>query len=53
MTSFTVIIATITLFLFGGSAINDFAFILLVGFLVGVYSTIFVATSLVVDWKKH
>ena len=53
ITSFTAILSTLALFLFGGSAINDFAFILLVGFAVGIYSTIFVATALVVDWKAH
>lgn len=51
LTSLTTILATVALFFFGGSAINDFAFTLLVGFLVGIYSTVFVATSLVVDWK--
>jgi SecD/SecF fusion protein len=53
LTSLTVLLATLSLFLFGGAAINDFAFIMLVGFVVGIYSTIFVATSLVVDWKAH
>lgn len=52
LTSLTTVLATLALFLFGGSAINDFAFILLVGFAVGIYSTIFVATSLVVDWSR-
>ena len=51
ITSLTVIISALALFVFGGDSINDFAFILLVGFGVGIYSTIFVATSLVVDWK--
>ncbi len=53
ITSLTALLAVLALFLFGGSAINDFAFALLVGFSVGIYSTIFVATSLVVDWKAH
>lgn len=53
LTSFTTIIATLALFLFGGSSINDFAFTMLIGFVVGIYSTVFVATSLVVDWKAH
>ncbi len=52
LTSLTTVLATLALFLFGGSAINDFAFTLLVGFAVGIYSTIFVATSLVVDWSR-
>ncbi len=51
ITTLTVLFSSLALFLFGGEAINDFAFILLVGFIVGIYSTVFVATSLVVDWK--
>lgn len=53
ITSLTALFAIAALFFFGGDAINDFAFILLVGFCVGIYSTIFVATSLVVDWKAR
>lgn len=53
LTSFTTILVTLALFLFGGAGINDFAFAMLIGFGVGIYSTIFVATSLVVDWKAH
>jgi len=53
LTTITTLLAAGSLFLFGGSGINDFAFTLLVGFTVGIYSTIFVATALVVDWKAH
>ncbi len=53
LTTMTVLCGTLALFLFGGSAIADFAFILLVGFAIGTYSTIFVASALVVDWKAH
>ncbi len=53
LTSFTVLVATAALFFFGGSGINDFAFCLLVGFSIGIYSTVFVASALVVDWKAH
>ncbi len=53
LTSLTVLFATAALFFFGGAAINDFAFILLVGFSVGIYSTVFVASALLVDWKAH
>lgn len=51
LTTLTVLFTTAALYIFGGSAINDFAFTMLVGFGIGVYSTIFVATSLVVDWN--
>lgn len=53
LTSLTVLFATAAIFFFGGAAINDFAFILLIGFCVGIYSTIFVANALIVDLKAH
>ncbi|MBI3313009.1 MAG: protein translocase subunit SecD [Candidatus Omnitrophica bacterium] len=53
LTSMTVLFGSFALFFFGGGAINDFAFTLCVGFLIGIYSTIFVASALVVDWKAH
>ncbi len=51
LTSLTVLFGAVALFLFGGSGINDFAFTLCVGFGIGIYSTIFVASSVLVDWK--
>ncbi|MBU3758596.1 MAG: protein translocase subunit SecD [Candidatus Omnitrophica bacterium] len=53
LTSLTVILTTLALFLFGGAAINDFAFTMLIGFFVGIYSTIFVANSIIVDMKAR
>jgi preprotein translocase subunit SecF len=44
-----VVFSTSAIYFFGGSEIKDFAYILLIGFGVGVYSTIFVASALVVD----
>ncbi|HTB84195.1 MAG TPA: protein translocase subunit SecD [Candidatus Sulfotelmatobacter sp.] len=51
ITSGTVFIATLVLFLFGGGAINGFAFTFLIGILVGTYSSIFVATAVVL-WRS-
>lgn len=51
LTSLTVLFGTFALFFFGGSGINDFAFTLCVGFSIGIYSTIFVASAVLVDWK--
>lgn len=51
LTSLNVMFGAIALFFFGGGAINDFAFILCVGFAVGIYSTVFVASALLVDWS--
>jgi len=39
----------LVLFLFGGEVIKGFSFALLVGLVVGTYSSIFVASSLVLD----
>ena len=52
ITSGTVFLATIALYLFGGGAINDFAFCFLVGILTGTYSSIYIASALVLWWHK-
>jgi preprotein translocase subunit SecF len=48
VTSLTVFLATASLFFFGGEVIHDFAFALLIGVLVGTYSSVFVASPIVV-----
>jgi len=52
ITSGTVFIATVSLFIFGGGAINDFAFTFLVGIITGTYSSIYIASALVLWWHK-
>ena len=52
ITSGTVFLATLSLYLFGGGAINDFAFTFLIGILVGTYSSIFIASVIVLAWHK-
>jgi preprotein translocase subunit SecF len=49
-TSLTVFLTLLALFLFGGSAISDFVLALLIGIIIGTYSSIFVASPLLVDW---
>lgn len=49
ITSVTTLIVVLVLFLFGGSSIKGFAFALIVGIVVGTYSSIFVATPIVHD----
>jgi len=44
MTSFTTLLVVIALFLFGGEVIHDFAFALIVGIVVGTYSSIYIAS---------
>ena len=52
-TSLTVMITLLSLFLFGGAAINDFILVLLLGIITGTYSSIFVASPLLVDWHRY
>ncbi len=49
-TSLTVVLTLLALLLFGGSAISDFILALLIGIVSGTYSSIFVASPLLVDW---
>jgi SecD/SecF fusion protein len=52
ITSGTVFMATLSLYLFGGGVINDFAFCFLVGILTGCYSSIYIAAFIVLKWHK-
>ncbi len=52
ITSGTVFLATLSLFIFGGGPVNDFAFTFLVGILTGTYSSIYIASALVLWWHK-
>jgi SecD/SecF fusion protein len=52
-TSFAVLLPVGSLLLFGGETLKDFAFALLVGVLSGAYSSIFIATPVLVEWKER
>ncbi len=52
VTSITTMLAVGALFVFGGEVIHDFAFALLVGVVVGTYSSIFIASPVVVEWER-
>jgi preprotein translocase subunit SecF len=53
ITTGTAIMVLIALFLLGGGVIRPFAFALLVGFFSGVYSTIFIASPVILFWEKR
>ena len=53
VTSFTVFLSVMALYLFGGSVIHDFSFALLLGVLIGTYSSIFVASPILTLWEKN
>jgi preprotein translocase subunit SecF len=50
ITSGTVLLSVLVLFIFAGPAIRGFAFAVFAGILIGTYSSIFVAAPLVYDW---
>ncbi len=52
ITSGTVFLTVMALFLFGGEVINDFAFTMLVGVIEGSYSTIYQSCPIVYFWQK-
>jgi len=52
ITSGTVFLATMSLYIFGGGPVNDFAFTFLVGIITGTYSSIYIASALVLWWHK-
>jgi len=49
----TVVIVLVALLLFGGDTLKNFAFALLVGVISGAYSSIFIASPLLVIWKNY
>lgn len=53
ITTGTAIMVLIALFLLGGGVIRPFAFALLVGFFSGVYSTIFIASPVILLWEQR
>ena len=51
LTSTTTLIVVLALFILGGGVIHDFAFAMLIGILVGTYSSIFVASPILLAWE--
>ena len=52
-TSMTTFIVLLIIFIFGGVAIKGFIFALMIGVLVGTYSSLCIATPILVDFSKH
>jgi len=52
LTTGTALLVLLALYLLGGAVIRPFAFALLVGFVSGVYSTIFIASPVILLWEK-
>jgi len=51
MTSLTVLIVVAALFFYGGEVIHDFSFALMIGVVIGTYSSWFVASPILIEWE--
>jgi len=53
LTSLTTLVVVIALFVLGGGIIHDFSFALLIGVLVGTYSSVYVASPILLAWQTR
>ena len=53
LTGGVTLLTTVGLYIFGGPVLNDFAFAILVGVLVGTYSSVFIAAPVVLWWSSR
>jgi len=53
VTSSTTLIVVVVLYFFGGAIIHDFAIALILGIVVGTYSSIFIASPVLVEWESR
>lgn len=51
LTSLTTLVMVVTLYIFGGPSLKDFAFTIMIGVVIGTYSSIFVASPIVLWWS--
>ena len=52
LTTCVTMLVVIALLSFGGAVLNNFAFCLFIGFISGVYSTVYIASPLILSWHK-
>jgi preprotein translocase subunit SecF len=52
LTSGLTFLTALSLWLFGGSKLNGFSFALVVGIIIGTYSSIFIASPILVFWQE-
>ncbi len=53
MTSLSTLLVVVAIFIFGGEVLRDFSLALIIGIVVGTYSSVFVASPIVVEWEAH
>jgi len=52
LTSLTTLMVVLSLYFLGGDVIKDFAFVMMIGVLSGTYSSIFIASPILIDWPS-
>ena len=52
LTSGLTLLTALSLYLFGGQVLNGFSFALVVGIIIGTYSSIFIASPILIFWKE-
>ncbi|MCK4463489.1 MAG: protein translocase subunit SecF, partial [Candidatus Omnitrophica bacterium] len=52
LTSLTTLAVILSLYFLGGEVIRTFAFVLMIGVIVGTYSSIFIASPILIDWPS-
>ena len=52
LTSLTTFLVVVTMFFFGGIAINDFVLVIMLGIVIGTYSSLYIASPIVVKWHQ-
>lgn len=53
MTSMTTLAAVLAVFIFGGEVLREFSFTLFIGIIFGTYSSVFIASPIIVEWEKR
>ena len=52
-TSLTTLVVLLSIYLFGGDTLKDFSFMLMIGIVVGTFSSLFLAPTLLLMWRKE
>jgi preprotein translocase subunit SecF len=53
VTSLTVFVTVLAIYIFGGNVVRDFALAMIMGVAIGTYSSIFVASPIIVEWENR
>jgi preprotein translocase subunit SecF len=53
VTSLTTLLVVVILYFFGGEVIRDFAFALIIGVIIGTYSSVFIASPILIEWHER